>query len=141
MRGAFPLCILHTLRTTLLLPLVVFFFLFPYLNMLSAARIAQYNDWATGRMVQGSNSVTGKISSPKCLHTQHDSPEPVISSSHRPLPTQQTNISMQFSGLEPAIPTIQRLHSAYLRVDRTATSITINTATGRAKDLPAPPRN
>ena len=30
--------------------------------MLSAARIAQYNDCATGRTVQGSNSVTGKRS-------------------------------------------------------------------------------
>ena len=30
--------------------------------MLSAARLAQYNDWATGRTVQGSNSVTGKRS-------------------------------------------------------------------------------
>ena len=63
-------------------------------------------------------------------HTQ-DSPEPVISSSHMPLPTQHTNISMYFAGLEPAIPAIQRLHSAYLRADRTATSITIDTATER----------
>ena len=62
MRGAFPLSILPTLRTTLLLPLVLFFFSVPVLNMLSAARIAQYNDWATGRTVQGSNSVTGEIS-------------------------------------------------------------------------------
>ena len=43
------------------------FFLFLYLNMLSETRIAQYNDWATCRTVQGSNSVTGKISSPRCL--------------------------------------------------------------------------
>ena len=53
---------LHTLRTTLLLPLVLFF-LFLYLNMLTAARIAQYSDWAMGQTVHGLNCVTGKISS------------------------------------------------------------------------------
>ena len=58
---SFFLFILRTLRTTLLLPLVLFFLLL-YLNMLSAARIAQYNDWATCRTVQGSNSVMGKRS-------------------------------------------------------------------------------
>jgi len=61
MRGAFPLFILHTLITTLLLPLALFF-LFLYLNMLSEARIAQYNDCATGRTVQVSNFFTGKRS-------------------------------------------------------------------------------
>jgi hypothetical protein len=65
MRGGLPLFMLHTLRT-LLLPLVLFF-LFLYLNMLSAARIAQYNDYATGRTVHGSNSVTDKRSSAKRL--------------------------------------------------------------------------
>jgi len=43
MCGAFPLFILYTLRKTLLLPFVLFF-LFLYLNIISAARIAQYND-------------------------------------------------------------------------------------------------
>jgi len=66
MRGAFHVFILHKLKTILLLPLVLFF-LFLYLNVLSETRIAQYNDWATCRTVQGSNSVTGKISSPRCL--------------------------------------------------------------------------
>ena len=68
---------------------------------------------------------------PPPTHKQKDSPEPVISSSDRPLPTQQTNISMYIAGLEPAIPEFQRLHSALLRADRTATSITINTACER----------
>jgi len=60
MRGVFSLFILHTLRA-LLLPLVLFF-LFLYLNMPPAARMAQYNDCATGRTVHGLNSVTGKRS-------------------------------------------------------------------------------
>jgi hypothetical protein len=66
MRGAFRVFTLHTLRTTLLL-LLVLYFLFLSLNMFPAARIAQYNEWAMGRMVRGSNSVTGKISSPRRL--------------------------------------------------------------------------
>jgi len=37
-------------------------FLLLCLNMLSAARIAQYNDCVMGRAVQGLNSVTGKRS-------------------------------------------------------------------------------
>jgi hypothetical protein len=34
--------------------------MFLYINMLSAARGAQYIDWATGWTVQGSNSDRGK---------------------------------------------------------------------------------
>jgi len=61
MRGVFLLFILHTLRKTVLLPLVLFF-LFLYLNMLSAARIAQYNDCPGFEFRYGQ-----KISSPRRL--------------------------------------------------------------------------
>jgi hypothetical protein len=64
-------------------------------------------------------------------HTQQDYPEPEISSSHRPIPAQQTNISIHFLELEPATPAFQWLHSAYLRADRRATSITFVTVTER----------
>ena len=57
MRGAFPVFSAYAKNFT-----VATFFLFLCLNMLSAASIAQYNDWGTGRTVQGLNSVTGKRS-------------------------------------------------------------------------------
>ena len=54
MRGAFPLFILHTLRTTLLLPLVCFFFSVSVLKYALTSK--------DSRTVQGSNSLTEKIS-------------------------------------------------------------------------------